>query len=115
MPGIKTKVIEYISLVDRINLFCSGDACVVAGSEKSILEYIRRANPNRKNELKVKKARFGEIEAGLLAGGAYAFDQESYQRFQPIAIQKGHDLSNLNFEEDSKKENDLLIVRLKDQ
>ena len=115
MSDFKTKVIGYISFVDRINLFCSDDACVVAGSEKSILDYIRRANPDRKNELKVKKARYGEIEAGLLAGGAYAFDKESYQRFQPIAIQEGHDLSDLNFKEDSNQEDDLLIIRLKDQ
>jgi hypothetical protein len=115
MSDSKTRVIGYISFVDRINLFCSEDACVVAGSEKSILEYIRRANPGRKNDLNIKKARYGEIEAGLLAGGAYAFDKESYQRFQPIAIQEGYDLSNLNFGEDFNQEDDLLIICLKDQ
>ena len=48
----------------------------------------------------------------LLAGVAYAFDRESYQRFQPMAIQEGHDLAELNFENCSNHDGDLLIIRL---
>ncbi|MBT4640736.1 MAG: hypothetical protein HOC09_18095 [Deltaproteobacteria bacterium] len=112
MSKFDSKVIGYISLFDKLNLFCSGDACVVAGSEKAMQEYIQRANPENKDDLKLKKARFKEIVAGLLAGGAYAFDKESYGRFQPMAIQDGHDLSKVNFEDYSNQSDDLLIIRL---
>jgi hypothetical protein len=58
MSKFKSRVIGYISYIDKINLFCNEDACVVAGSEKAMLDYIVKANPNHKNELKVTKARY---------------------------------------------------------
>lgn len=115
MSKFDSKVIGYISLFDKLNLFCSGDACVVAGSEKAMEGYIHKANLDNKDDLNIKKARFKDIVAGLIAGGAYAFDRESYSRFQPMAIQDGHDLSKINFEDHSNQSDDLLIVRLNDR
>ena len=37
----------------------------------------------------VKKTRFGEIMAGIEAGAAYAFDEDSYLRFLPLASKIG--------------------------
>lgn len=112
MSNFDTKVIGFISLADKLNLFCSGDACVVAGSEQAMKNYIQKSGPENANELKIRKTRFQEIIAGLQAGGAYAFDKESYQRFQPLAIKSGHDVSKINFEEYSDTKDDLLIIRL---
>ena len=111
MSKFETKVIGHIALLDKINLFCSGDACIIGGSEEALQGYIDKSDPDDADKYKIKKARYGEILAGLLAGAAYAFDEESYQRFQPIAVKEGHDLSNLNFSDEKKQEGDFLIIR----
>ncbi|NHZ87087.1 MAG: hypothetical protein GWP19_14640 [Planctomycetia bacterium] len=48
----------------------------------------------------------------MQAGAAYVFDQYFYQHFQPIAIHEGLDISEIDFENTEKLENDFLIIRL---
>ena len=112
MSKFDSKVIGYLAALDKINLLCSGDACVIAESEDIIRSYILRSTPELIDEYRFRKARYKDIIAGLLAGGAYAFDKVAYQRFQPMAIHDGHDLSSINFEDHLNKSDDLLIVRL---
>ncbi len=38
---------------------------------------------------RIQKSRFGEILKGLELGGAYAFDEEAYNRFHPLANKAG--------------------------
>ena len=45
----------------------------------------------------VRKTRFGEIMQGLSLGAAYAFDEESYERFLPLGRATGLALSSANF------------------
>ncbi len=77
-----SKVIGYFSHTAE-NVFCDGDACIVAGSEELMRGYLRSMSAGSKGEL-IKKTRFGEILRGLRLGGAYAFDKESYGRFLPL-------------------------------
>jgi len=62
------------------SVFCDGDACIIAGTAEKMREYLNQLESGEENE-RIKKTRFGEIMEGLKRGGAYAFDEESYDRF----------------------------------
>lgn len=78
-----TKVIGYFSHTDE-NVFCDGDACIIAGSEELMKGYLRNLSGNDERDV-IQKVRFGEVLEGLRLGGAYAFDEESYGRFFHLA------------------------------
>ncbi len=63
------------------------------------------AETNLKNKFQVsiKKARFGEIIAGMRCGGKYAFDKESYSRFYPFGKEIGMILENPDFNNEEFK------------
>lgn len=85
-----TKVIGYFSYTDSSNALCDGDACIIAGSEELIKSYLQKISKSDKRDI-IKKTRFGEIIDGLKQGAAYAFDEESYSRFLPLAKINGID------------------------
>jgi hypothetical protein len=68
------KVIGYFSHTAG-NVFCDGDACIVAGSEERMRIYLRKV-PSAHGQDVIKKTRFVEIVEGLRLGGAYVFDEE---------------------------------------
>lgn len=78
-----SKVIGYFSHAGE-NVFCDGDACIVAGSEELMKGYLRNLSGNDGRDC-IRKVRFGEVLEGLRLGGAYAFDEESYRRFLHLA------------------------------
>jgi hypothetical protein len=47
--------------------------------------YLAEIQPEEPSTSKIKKTRFGEIVSGLRLGAVYAFDEEAYQRFYPLA------------------------------
>ena len=79
------KVIGYFSYTNPGKVICDGDACVIAGSEDLMKIYISRKSGGGGNKDIIKKTRFGEIINGMNKGGAYAFDEEAFARFLPIA------------------------------
>ena len=91
-----TKVIGYFAFNPPVDVLCDGDACVVAGSEDQMKGYIESKGKSG-TPLRIKKTRYGEIARGLSAGAAYAFDEESYNRFYPIANRNGYSLSEESF------------------
>lgn len=78
-----TKVIGYFSHTGE-NVFCDGDACIVAGTEELMKGYLRNLSVDDGRDC-IRKVRFGEVLEGLRLGGAYAFDEESYKRFLQLA------------------------------
>lgn len=64
-------------------VFCDGDACIIAGSEELMRNYLKAANDTTKYI--IQKTRFGEVVDGLMRGGAYAFDKVSYSKFFTLA------------------------------
>ncbi len=84
-----SKVIGYFAYAPSAEVICTGDACVIAGSYSAMKEYIFEVDPDGQGSDKIKKTRFGEIVKGLRLGAAYAFDEESYGRFYPLAKQEG--------------------------
>ena len=83
------KIIGYFAYSPTGNVFCDGDACIVAGTEELIHSYQINMILNYKEQDIVKKTKFGEIMEGLGHGAAYAFDKEAYVRFFPLARQCG--------------------------
>lgn len=86
-----SKVIGYFSYTVSGNVFCDGGACVISGTEALMRDYLEEMSPDNSERDLIKKTRFGEIMNGLLKGGAYAFDQDSYRRFLPLAKKNGLD------------------------
>ena len=78
------KVIGCFSYSRDGDVFCDGDACVIADTEEKIKDYLK-ALPSGNSMDIIKKTRFGEIVKGLRLGGVYAFDQGAYFRFFDLA------------------------------
>ncbi len=92
------KVIGYFAYFPNSNVFCDEDACIIAGSKSKIQSYLQ----DNKSPLAplIKKTTFGEIMHGLDMKAPYAFDEEAYERFLPLARQEGFPIeewgTNLN-------------------
>jgi len=77
------KVIGYFAHIKFKDVFCDGNACIIAGSEELMELYLSAMKDDSKYT--IKKTRFGEIMSGLKNGGTYAFDKKAYDRFFHIA------------------------------
>ncbi len=106
------KVIGFFAYIEKEYPVCSGDGCVVAGSEDVILNYASEVLSEDKSLLRTRKVRFGDLLNGLQRGAAYAFDKESYNRFFPLAKQMEIPVPETNFEDVEKEGNKFLIIRL---
>ena len=80
-----SKVIGYFAYASRVEVVCTGDACVVAGSEAAMRAFLTELNPTGAGSHTIRKTRFAEILSGMRLGGSYAFDEEAYSRFLPLA------------------------------
>lgn len=89
------KVIGYVAFNrEKTGVICDGDACIVAGSERKMEEYIQNHSTVKDAGI-IRKARFGDIKNALSLGGAYLFDEESYSRFIDLAKKAGLDIQNM--------------------
>ena len=91
--SIDHKIVGYFSFTITGNVFCDGDACIIAGTEKLMYSYIKAMIFDNKEKDIIKKTKFGEIINGLELGGSYAFDKDAYVRFFSLAEKYG--LNNL--------------------
>jgi len=89
-----------------------GDACVIAGSEEAVRRHIEEVDSRGAGGMTIRKTRFGEIVQGLLAGGAYGFDQEAYSRFFPLARDLGIPVADADFPSEPSSERRFFTVRL---
>jgi hypothetical protein len=78
------KIVGYFSYTDTGQVFCDGDACIIAGSRAKMQSYLEQM-PNGDSRDLIKKTRFGEVIEGLRQGGAYAFDEKAYAIFSECA------------------------------
>jgi hypothetical protein len=86
-------VIGYFAVHPSQDLLCDGDACIIAGSQSALNRYLASL-ANSGVEFQKRKTRLSEILDGILRGGAYAFDQESYKLFYPLANKHGYHLKD---------------------
>ena len=93
-----TKVIGFFAYASRNEVLCTDNAaCIITGSQKSMEKYLKEFDPTGGRKHTIRKTRFGEIMQGLLQGAAYAFDEESYDQFYPLAREIGLDVQPADF------------------
>ncbi len=88
-------IIGYVSRQGQ-NMVCDGDACIVAGTREAmvtILEY-HRYDPAKEI---IEPAMCSHILQVIAMGGAYAFDEQAYNRFLPEALRVGLPLVKQDF------------------
>jgi hypothetical protein len=107
-----TKVIGYFAYLSPAQVACDGDACMIAGSEHAMRRYLSLADQSTSAKHNIKKTRFGEIMRGMLLGGSYAFDEEAYHRFYPLATALGYALKPADFTADQPDEIKFMTVNL---
>ena len=73
--------------------------------------YIRSILPNSSKQPTIKKTRFGEIIKGIGLGAPYAFDEESYNRFYPLANKIGFNLKEEDFSEKTETGFHFVVLR----
>ncbi len=98
MAKEKDAVIGYFAFHPPQDVLCDGDACIIAGSQSALNRYIKSLSDSGV-EFQNRKTRLSEILDGLFRGGAYAFDQESYKVFYPLANKHGYHLKDEIFTE----------------
>ena len=54
------RVVGFFAL-DKMNVLCDGDVCIIAGSSQSMQGVLERLAPRRHNAMSVRKTTFGEI------------------------------------------------------
>ena len=60
----------------------------------------------------IHKTRFAEIVAGLKRGAPYAFDETSFGRFYPLAVETGLPVANPDFSAAQARGDRFLTLRL---
>ena len=74
-------------------VFRFDDACLVAGSRERLRACLATHPRLRSASLALTKIRFADVHAGLESGAAYAFDEEAFERFAPLARDAGIDVA----------------------
>nr|WDE41613.1 hypothetical protein [uncultured bacterium] len=102
MANPKRKVIGYFAFAPPNEVVCTGqrgDACVISGSLRTMKAYVKEIDPDGFTKRIIKKTLFEEILNGLKLGASYAFDEESYKKFYPLARKEGLQVTEGNFDE----------------
>ncbi|SLM30323.1 hypothetical protein MTBBW1_220015 [Desulfamplus magnetovallimortis] len=116
MANPKRKIIGYFAFVPPNQVVCTGDrgdACVISASSRTMKAFVKEIDPDDFTKRIIKKTSFEEILNGLKLGAAYAFDQDSYKKFYPLARKEGLQVAEANFEEMKSKGFRFFTVQLK--
>ncbi len=113
-PNISSKVIGYFAFKSPNQVICHGDACVIAGSEQRMKEYIGLGVSESSGIQTIKKTRFGEIMKGIEIGASYAFDEQSYNRFYPLANRIGFKLKEEDFSDKAETGFHFVVIALQE-
>lgn len=89
-------LIGYVAALQP-NVLCDGDACIVLGSKFKFKAHLAGNPQTHDKDYVLKKAWFDDILTALRFGAAYAFDQEAYRVFYPLAQRAGLDLKPEDF------------------
>ncbi len=108
-----SKVIGHFAYASPTKIVCTGKACVISGSQHAMRYYIAEIDPEGWKKNTIKKTRFGEIMRGLQLGAAYAFDEESYGRFYPLARKEGLPVAEGDFKKQKSKDFRFFTVQIK--
>ncbi len=95
MPAKRT-LVGYVAQTSG-NVLCDGDACIVFGSRLKLKSYLASNPQTAAIGYAIKKAWSDDILTVLRMGAAYAFDEEAFHLFYPLAQQSGLNLPQANF------------------
>ena len=73
--------------------------------------YIKSVSTESSNRTTIKKTKFGEIINGTKMGASYAFDEQSYNRFYPLANRMDINLKEEDFSDKTETGHHLVIIR----
>jgi hypothetical protein len=90
-------LIGYIAQTSPSTLLCDGNACIVMGSRFKLKAHLAGNAQTSAVDYTLKKAWSDDILAGLRMGAAYAFDEEAYRLFYPLAQRAGLGLGPEDF------------------
>ena len=88
-----SRVLGFFAHAGPDEVFRFEEACVVAGSPDRLRACLAILPKLRDASLTLAKIRFADVHAGLDAGAAYAFDEEAFGRFAPLARDAGIDVA----------------------
>ncbi len=108
---IDSKVIGYFAFNSPSEVICDGDACVISGSEQSMQDYIKSISSKPSSMVSIRKTRFGDIVKGMKMGAPYAFDEQSYNRFYPLANKIGYSLKEEDFSVPTETGRHFVVIR----
>ena len=74
---------------DGTNALCDGDACVITGTAAALRRALQQRVPEGSSAMRIRATTFAEIWQGMQWGGAYAFDEQAYAVFRPLALRAG--------------------------
>lgn len=83
------KVIGFFAYLSIAEIFCDGDACVIAGSQEKMKDYLSKMKSGDGHRYIIEKTNFGEIMNGINFGAAYCLDEESFERFYHLGKKEG--------------------------
>ena len=108
---IDSKVIGYFAYSSPSEVVCDGDACVISGSENEMQKYLLSVSSGASKKSTIKKTRFSEIHRGMKMGASYAFDEQSYNRFYPLANRVGYNLKEEDFSVKTETGRHFVVVK----
>ena len=108
---IDSKVIGHFAFSSPMGVICDGDACVISGSIEAMHNYIESTLTDSSKGVMIKKTRFSEIIQGMEKGAAYAFDEQSYNRFYPLANKTGFNLKKEDFTIQTETRFHFVVIR----
>ena len=88
-----SRVLGFFAHAGPDEVFRFDDACLVAGSRERLRACLATHPRLRNASLALAKIRFADVHAGLESGAAYAFDEEAFERFAPLARDAGIDVA----------------------
>jgi len=89
-------LIGYIAAL-QLNVLCDGDACIVMGSKFKFRSHLANNPQTHDKDYVLKKAWFDDILTGIQYGAPYAFDEEAFRLFYPLAQRAGLNLPPPDF------------------
>ena len=81
-------LIGYIAALN-LDVLCDGDACIVMESKFKFRSHLATNPQTHDKDYVLKKAWFDDILIGIQYGAPYAFDEEAYRLFHPLALRAG--------------------------
>ena len=88
-----SRVLGFFAYAGPDEVFRFEEACVIAGSRERLQSCLATRPELRDASLTLAKIRFADVHAGLHSGAAYAFDEEAFERFAPLARGAGIDVA----------------------